>query len=209
MGNCEKCGKQIEDGAVFCVACTQSFAVKSRIQPKNDMTKEDLDHEVFSFKVKRSKLSRLIRLLPIVFSIFYILLGVSAIIPDLISPEEASIILPVVIMILGLLIVYLISRASEQDYSLFISLALVILTFGTALLVPEYIDLILPIGITLVGLPLVFFLFRQTGRNRALFLVLLIVIVSLGIGIVFPDNITTLLAITCILSGFLVFLVKL
>jgi hypothetical protein len=209
MGNCEKCGKQIAEGAVFCSACTQGFDMKPKTVTKVDTTINGIEHEIFSFKVKRSKLSRMIRLTPIIFSIFYILVGLIAIFPGLISPEEASIILPVGIMILSLLIVYLISRGSQQDNSLFLSLVLVILTFGTTVLVPEYINIILPIGTSLVGLSLVFFLFRHTGRNRVLFLVLMIVIVSLGIGMAFPDYITTLLAVACILSGFLVFLVKL
>ncbi|MFX0210785.1 MAG: hypothetical protein ACFFDT_32700 [Candidatus Hodarchaeota archaeon] len=208
MANCEKCGKQIAEGAVFCSACTHGFEVKPRVVPEIDTIKDDVEHEIFSFKVKRSKLSRLIHLLPIFFSISYILVGLIVLFPDLVSPEEASIILPVMIMILGFLIVYRIYRGSQQDYSLFLSLTLVILTFGTAMLVPEYINLILPIGTMLVGLFLVFFLFRHSGRNRVLFLVLTIVIVSLGISMVFPDYITIILAASCILSGLLVFLVK-
>ncbi len=209
MGNCEKCGKQIDEGAVFCSACTHGFAAKPMIATKVDTTENGVEHEIFSFKVKPSKLSRLIRLMPIIFSISYILIGLIAIFPNVISPEETSIILPVGLMILGLLILYPISKGSQQDYSLFFSLGLIILTFGIAMVIPDYINLILSFGTMLVGLSLVFLLFRHSDRNRVLLLVLMIVIVSLGIGMVLPDYISIILAVTCILSGLLVFLVKL
>lgn len=211
MANCEKCGKQIKEGTVYCSVCFSGLDTKPTIVSEIDKTKNGLEHEIFSFKARPSKLVKMKRLLPFIFSGFIVIIGLVSIYADLTSSEVPPTILPIGIMMIGLLIVYLITRSSQQDPFLFLSLSILILTLGIAMVVPdpEHVNLILPIGTSLVGLFLVFLLFRHLVRNRALSLALVIIIVSLGISLAFPDSTTFVLAISFILTGLLIFIVKL
>ncbi|MFX1247884.1 MAG: hypothetical protein ACFFBQ_10905 [Promethearchaeota archaeon] len=209
MAYCEKCGKQIEEGAVFCSTCTHGFDATSGIVTQDDMIKDSVEHEIFSFKPKHTRLSKVIRIIPIILSIFYIVVGLIGLFTELIPPEQIPTLLSVGIIILGFLIVYQLSRGSQQNYSIFISLMIVILTLGITIVFPEYINLILPIGTTAIGFIIVILLLWHSNRNRVLSLVLIIIIVSLGISIAFPDYTSIMLAMGCILSGLLTLFVKL
>lgn len=209
MTNCEKCGKRIKEGTVYCSVCIRGLDTKLTKVSEIDKTKNGLEHEIFSFKARPSKLVKMKRLLPFIFSGFIVIIGLVSIYADLTSSEVPPTILPIGIMMIGLLIVYLITRSSQQDPFLFLSLSILILTLGIAMVVPEHVNLILPIGTSLVGLFLVFLLFRHLVRNRALSLALVIIIVSLGISLAFPDSTTFVLAISFILTGLLIFIVKL
>ncbi|MHA2204147.1 MAG: hypothetical protein ACW991_10705 [Candidatus Hodarchaeales archaeon] len=206
MANCEKCGKQIEYGAVFCSTCMGGLDTKPTIVSEVNTTQNALEHEVFAFKARSSKLATLKRLLPIIICGSIVIIGLVSINADSTSSVVPPIFLPVGMVIIGLLIVFLITRTSQQDPYLFLSIGLLILTLGVAMVVPEYVTLILPIGTTLVGFMLVFLLFRHSDRNRPLLLVLVIVIVSLGMSIAFPEITTFLLAISFILTGSLIFI---
>ncbi len=209
MANCEKCGKQIEDGAVFCSTCMGGFDPKPTTVSEVNATQNALEHEVFSFKARSSKLATLKRLLPVIVCGSLVIIGVISIYANSTSSEVPPMILPIGIIIIGLLIVFLIARSSQQDPFLLLSIGLLILTLGVAMVVPEHVNLILPIGITLVGLTLGFLLFRHSDRNRPLPLALVIVIVSLGMSMAFSEITTFILAVSFILTGFLILIVNL
>jgi hypothetical protein len=205
MANCEKCGKPIEDGAVFCSACMGGFDTSPTRVSEINATQGALEHEVFTFKARSSKLATLWHILPLIICGSIVIVGLVSINTDP-SSEVALIILPIGIVVIGLLIVFLITRNSQQSPFLSLSIGLLILTFGVAMVVPQYINLILPMGTTLVGFMILLLLFRNSNRNRPLLLALVIVIVALGIGIAFPEITTLLLAISLILTGILIFI---
>ena len=204
MANCEKCGKQIEEGAVFCSACTGVLDIKPTIVKGGRATQNALEHEVFSFKAKSSKLVTLKHLLPVIFCGSMAIIGLVSITADTTSSEASPMILSIGIMVIGVLVVFLIARSSQQDPFLSLSIGLLILTLGGANVLPDYGNLIFSIGITLVGFILVLLLFRHSDHNRPLSLALVIVIVSLGISIAFPELTNFLLAASFILTGFLI-----
>ncbi|MHA2226411.1 MAG: hypothetical protein ACXAC8_14475 [Candidatus Hodarchaeales archaeon] len=209
MTNCEKCGKQIEDGAVFCSDCLGGLDTQPTKVSEVTTTQNGLEHEIFSFKARSSKIATLKRLFPVLVSGLIVIFGLVSIYADSTSSEVPPMILPSGIMVIGLLIVFLIARSSQQDPFLSLSIGLLILTFGGATVIPEYINVILPIGITFVGLNLVFLLFRHSDRNRLLSLALVIVIVSLGMSMAFPEITTFILAVSFILTGLLILIVNL
>jgi hypothetical protein len=206
MANCEKCGKQIEDGAVFCSACTGVLDIKPTRVRGGNATQDALEHEVFSFKAKSSKFVTLKRLLPVIVCGAMAIIGLVSIIADTTSSEVSPMILSIGTMVIGVLVVILIARRSQQDPFLFLSIGLLILTFGVTKVLPDYGNLIFPIGITLVGFILALLLFRQSDHNRPLSLALVILIVSLGMSMAFPEITTFLLAVSFILTGFLIFI---
>ncbi|MHA2226402.1 MAG: zinc-ribbon domain-containing protein [Candidatus Hodarchaeales archaeon] len=203
MTNCEKCGKQIEDGAVFCSACLGGFDTKLSTESEVSATQNGLEHDVFSFKARSSRVVALKRLLPVIVCGSIVIIGLGSIYTDSISSEVPPMILHIGIVVIGLLIVFLITRRSQQDPFLSLSISLLILTLGGGMIVPEYFNLILPIGISLVGSSLVFLLLRHSDRNRPLSLALVVVIVSLGMSLAFPEITTLILAVSFILTGFL------
>ncbi|MFX0205662.1 MAG: hypothetical protein ACFFDT_06710 [Candidatus Hodarchaeota archaeon] len=205
MANCEKCGKQIENGAVFCSVCMSGFDTKPTRESEINATQSALEHEVFTFKAKSSKLATLWRLIPLIICGSIVIIGLVSINAEP-SSEVPLIILPIGMVVIGLLIVFLISRSSQQDLFLSLSIGLLILTLGVAMVVPQYINLILPMGTTLVGFLFAILLFRNSNHNRPLLLALVIVIAALGIGIAFPEITTLLLAISFILTGILIFI---
>jgi hypothetical protein len=205
MANCEKCGKKIEDGAVFCSACTGGFDTRPTRVSEINATQSELEHEVFTFKARSSKLASLWRILPLIICGSIVIIGLVSINTDP-SSEVPLIILPIAMVVIGLLIVFLITRSSQQAPFLSLAIGLLILTLGAAMVVPQYINLILPMGTILASLTIVLLLFRNSNRNRPLLLALVIVIVALGIGIAFPEITTLLLAISLILTGILIFI---
>ncbi|MHA2248164.1 MAG: hypothetical protein ACXADY_24660 [Candidatus Hodarchaeales archaeon] len=209
MVNCEKCGKKIKDGAVFCSACIGGLDTKPTPKSEVKATQNGVKHEVFSFKARSSKLVTLKRLFPVIFCVTTIIIGLFSIYTESSSSEVPHMILPIGIIVIGLLIVFLINRSSQQDPFLSLSVCLLILTLGISMVVPEYVTLILPIGITIVGFILVFLLFRHSDRNRSLSLALGIVIVSLGISMAFPEVTTFILAVSFIITGLLILIVNL
>ncbi|MFX0084873.1 MAG: hypothetical protein ACFFAU_04300 [Candidatus Hodarchaeota archaeon] len=209
MGNCEKCGKIIEDGAVFCKSCTGDFNAK-HIQKKADTAELGIEAELFSYKRKHSTFrARFILGFPIILGLLVIVLGITFIIPDFGNFEENSIILPIVITLLSLLIIVQLYRRIKQYPSLFLILTLFILTTGTTIAFPELSNLLLSIGATLSVLIVVTFIFQQYGQKKVLFINLTLMILAFGATIVFPDYSTLILASCLILAGFLLILGKL
>lgn len=209
MGNCEKCGKKIEEGAVFCKSCTSDFNSK-HIQKKADTAELGIEAELFSYKRKHSTIkARVIIGFPIIFGFLVIILGIIFIIPDFVNLEENSIILPIVITILSLLIIVQLYRRIKKYPSLFLILTLFILTTGTTIAFPELSSLLLSIGATLSVLIVVTFIFQQYGQKKVLFINLTVMILAFGATIVFPDYSNIILASCLILAGFLLILGKL
>lgn len=204
MGFCEKCGKSIEEGKVFCDECAGDLKMSSTREKETEIV---LDHEVFSFKGKHSsKLYRLMRVLPFIVGGIAVLFGLVTLFSDSLNLEIPSLVLPSVLIIVGLIVIYLIFRRSDQDYSIFIGLTILIFTFGGVLIVSEYSHLIFPIGSALVGLILVFFMIRYSKRHYTLFLELAIVILALASAIVLTDYATIIIAVSLILVGLLTFI---
>ncbi|MFX0183534.1 MAG: hypothetical protein ACFE95_10675 [Candidatus Hodarchaeota archaeon] len=207
MGFCEKCGKSIEEGKVFCDECASDLKVSTTFETTAKETEIVLDHEVFSFKGKHSsKLYKLMRVLPFIVGVFVILIGLVTLYSDSLNLEIPSYVLSSIIVIVGLFVVFLIFRRSEQDYSIFLGLVILIFTFGGVLIFSDYSHLIFPIGSALVGLVLVFFLIRYSKRHYTLFLELAIVILALTSAIVLTDYATIIIAVSFVLIGLLVFI---
>lgn len=204
MANCEKCGKRIENGAVFCTACMNVLDTQPTIVNGVDETQQTVSHEVFAFKARSSKLITLKRFLPIIFCGTMVIIGLVSITTDTNYPEIPPMILASGIVVIGVLVVLLIARSSQQDPFLQLSISLLILTLGGTMVLPEYGNLILSIGFILVGFILVLLLYRQSDRNRPLFLAVVIVILSLGMSMAVPEITTFLLGVGFILIGFLI-----
>jgi len=204
MANCEKCGKRIEDGAVFCTACMSVLDTQPTIVSGVDETQKAVEHEVFSFKARSSKLIILKRLLLIIVCGLMAIIGLVSITADTISPDIPLMILANGIIVIGVMVVFLIVRSSQQDPFLPLSIGLLILTLGGTMVLPEYSNLILSIGLILVGFILVLLLFHHSDRNRPLFLALVIVILSLGMSMAVSEISTFLLGVSFILIGFLI-----
>lgn len=209
MANCEKCGKRIENGAVFCVACQSVLDTQPTIVSGVSESREAVDHAVFSFKARSSKIIALKRLLLILICGSMLIIGLISITSDTISPDISPMILHTGIMVIGVLVLFSIVKSSQQAPFLPLSIGLLIFTLGGTMVLPDYSNLILSIGLILVGFILVFLLFHHSDRNRPLFLALVIVILSLGMSMAVPEISTFLIGVSFILIGSLILIASL
>jgi hypothetical protein len=209
MSNCEKCGKLIEDGAVFCKSCTSGFDEIYK-EEKVDTTEVGIERELFSYKRKHSSImARVVLGMPIILGFLVIILGIVFIIPDFGYSDDYSVILPTVITILSLLVIIQLYRRVHQYPSLFLVLTIFILTTGACIAFPEFTSQLLSVGATLSVLIVVIFIFQQYSRKRVLFINLALAILAFGATIIFPEYGNLILASCLILVGFLLILGKL
>lgn len=207
MANCEKCGKLIENGAVFCTACITRFERGYASITASGATEIGLDHEVFSFKRKHSSLIAKVYLgFPIILGILVVIIGVVFILPDFGYLDEYHIILPIVATILILLFITQIYMHVRQYLLLFLAMSLFILTSGLAITFPDYSSLLISIGATLFALIVVVFISRKSSQKKVLFIDLALIIFAIGASVAVPLYSTLILASCLVLVGLLLIL---
>ncbi|MHA1968565.1 MAG: hypothetical protein ACW964_12255 [Candidatus Hodarchaeales archaeon] len=207
MSNCEKCGKLIENGAVFCTACTTYFDKGKASVTASGATEIGLDHEVFSFKRKHSSLIAKVYLgFPIILGILVVLIGIVFIIPDFEYLDENTIILPIMTSMLSLLVITQIYRHLRRYPLLFLAMFIFILTSGLAITFTDYSSLLLSIGATFFVLIVVIFLSQQSSKKKVLFIDLALIILAIGASVAVPLYSDLILASCLVLVGFILIL---
>jgi hypothetical protein len=206
MANCEKCGKEIEEGLAFCDDCSSVIDRKTKANSSTTDLLHD-DHELFSFKGQHnSNIVRIMKILPYLLGLSSIILGSLFLFPDLIGITIPSELLPVVVTILGVIYIVRLSRRSQISSSIFLVLIVMTMTMGSVLVFPDNISLIFPLGITIASLVLIYNIFRNYKGNKIPIFTVTLIIVSIGAGVAFPEHLFTVLPIFLILSGVLIIL---
>ncbi|MHA1513281.1 MAG: hypothetical protein ACTSRJ_04395 [Candidatus Hodarchaeales archaeon] len=206
MANCEKCGKEIEEGLAFCDDCSSGIDRKTKANFSTTDLLHD-DHELFSFKGQHnSNIVRIKKILPYLLGLSSIILGSLFLFPDLIEITIPSELLPVVVTILGVIYIVRLRGRSQISSSIFLVLIVMTMTMGSVLVFPDNISLIFPLGITIASLVLIYNIFRNYKGNKIPIFTVTLIIVSIGAGVAFPEHLFTVLPIFLILSGVLIIL---
>jgi hypothetical protein len=206
MGFCDKCGKLIEDGMVFCKKCSSIINGKDSPSSVSSTAGFGEDHEIFTFKARSSMWVRLTQFLPYLIGIIIFFIGV---LPFFLNSLDISLYLPLFsigAIILGVLVVFLISRRSDQNPTYFLALILLLLTLGGMQIFPDYTQIIFPLGVIISCLFLIFPIFREKTRKISYLFAVLIIISALGSNILFPAYTLIIFQITFILSGVAIFI---
>jgi hypothetical protein len=207
MANCERCGKPIPDGVVFCDDCsTGGISRRTKPTPSTPDLLHD-DHELFTFKGKHSSnIVRIMKIIPILIGLFSIFLGAILLFPDLADISIPPILLPLFATFLASVYLLRLSRQSRVTSWMFLVLAVIVITMGTALAFPDYDSQIFAIGITVASVLFIYTVFRNYKGNKIPVLSMTLIIASIGIGITLPELLLVVLPITLIISGLLIIL---
>jgi hypothetical protein len=207
MANCERCGKLIADGVVFCDNCSSGGATRKTnvISPTTNVLHDD--HELFSFKGQHSSnIVTIMKIIPILIGLFSILLGSIFLFPDLVDIAIPPMILPVVVTFLGIIYIFRLSRQSKISSYVFLILMVITITMGSALVFPEYTSLIFAIGTMIESFILIYTVFRRFKKNKIPIFTVTLIIVSIGAGVAFPDYLLTILPVVLVITGVLIVL---
>ena len=206
MANCEKCGKEIDDGLAFCKDCSRGIDRKTKVISSSTDILHD-DHELFSFKGQHtSNIVRIMKVLPYLLGLSSIILGSLFLFPNLADITIPSTVLPVVVTFLGVIYIVRLSRQSQMSSSIFLVLIVIILSMGSVLAFPEYISQIFGIGITLASFFAIFPVFRDYKGNKVPVFATTLIFASIGAGVAFPEHLLTVLPIILVISGILIVL---
>ncbi|NHJ02886.1 MAG: hypothetical protein EAX86_12185 [Candidatus Heimdallarchaeota archaeon] len=205
MTNCEKCGKPIRDGLVFCDTCAGRLETKKPLEARSSTSIAASiidDDTIFTYKRKHSSnIVRIYRILPYLFTLIAVIIGVDLLNPDLIPiaiVPEASVL---ALVFLGLIFILILYRGSKQERYIYLSMLLLVLTIGTGTLLPELQGYIFTVGILLVGVSLVYRILTKINKDIGLNLGLIIIIFILSLAILFPDFSSIILAVGVFLSS--------
>lgn len=202
MGFCEKCGKSIEDGLVFCNKC--SGIIDQKLSSVSSVTEIGEDHEIFTFRARSSKWVRLTQFLPYLIGIAISLVGI---LPFFIEPLDSSLYLPLFTIgaiIVGFLVIFLLLRRSKQSIAYFFALIVLILTLGGTQILSDYNQIIFPLGVILSCFLLILPSFREKTQRISYLIVILITIIALGGSILFSTYAIIIFQIAFILSGVII-----
>ena len=207
MANCEKCGKLIPDGGVFCDDCsTGGISRRTKSTPSTPDLLHD-DHELFKFKGQHSSnIVRIMKLIPILIGLSSIFLGAITLFPDLVDITIPSSLLSIFVTFLGVIYLFRLSRQSRVTSWMILVLIVITITMGSVLAFPEYNLQIFAIGITIASIALIYTVFRNYKGNKIPVLSVTLIITSIGIGIAFPELLLVILPVVLVISGLLIIL---
>jgi hypothetical protein len=207
MANCERCGKMIPDGVVFCDDCSTG-GISRRTKPITS-TPDVLhdDHELFKFKGKHSSnIVRIMKIIPIMIGLCAIILGIIILFPDLVEITIPPPLLPIFVTFLGVIYLFRLSRQSKVTSWMFLVLVVITITMGSTLIFPDFDSQIFAIGITIASVILIYTVFRKYKGNIIPVISVTLIITSIGVGIAFPELLLVVLPITLVISGLLIIL---
>ncbi|WP_455462869.1 hypothetical protein [Candidatus Hodarchaeum mangrovi] len=209
MTNCEKCGKLIEAGAVFCESCKP---YKSRSVPptlSEEKIVSSFEHEIFSYKPKHSSLwVKFARFFPFIISIVFIIIGIYSFLDTSGQILVLNEIYLSLFIITGIFILLYSKKRYKIDYNVIISLCILVVVLGGIVLFPEYAILLFSLGFILIG---IFSLFPVViTKKRSIFFVLTIlsVIIILSLVITFPSQVNIIFPIGAIAVGFEILILR-
>ena len=207
MANCEKCGKLIADGLVFCDDCSKDeIKTKEEVKLQTSDLLHD-DHELFSFKRQhRSNIVLMMRIFPIVLGLLTIAIGILSLFPDIVDFTLPQNLLIILVTLLCILYIIRISRQSKLPMSLFLVLISLSLAFGGAAVFPENSSLIIVIGAIFSILVLTFSIFKNYKGKLIPLIALTVLFCSVGLGVVFPEHLVLILGVSLIVTGILLVL---
>ena len=207
MANCERCGKTIPDGVVFCDDCsTGGISRRTKSTPSTPDLLHD-DHELFKFKGQHSSnIVRIMKLIPILIGLSSIFLGAITLFPDFVDITIPSSFLPIFVTFLGVIYLLKLSRQSRVTSWMFLVLVIIVITMGSTLTFPDYDTQIFAIGITVASIIFIYTVFRNYKGNKIPVLSVTLIITSIVIGIAFPELLLVFLPVVLVISGVLIIL---
>ena len=202
MTNCERCGKLIEPGAVFCESC--KAAVSRSVPPTvpEQKTASSFEHEIFSYKPKHSSLwVRFVRFLPFFICIGFIIIGIYSFLDTSGQISFLNEIYMSLFVLTGIFLLLYARKRYKIDYNVIISLGILLVFLGGIILFPDYTSLLFTLGFTLVGIFLLFPVIKAKKRSLITVITILSLITSLGLGIIFPVQVNIIFPIGIIIIG--------
>ena len=207
MANCERCGKIIPDGVVFCDDCSTGGISRSTRSVTSTPDVLHDDHELFKFKGKHSSnIVRIMKIIPILVGLCAITLGVIILFPDLVDVSIPPPLLPSFVTFLGVIYFFRLSRQSKVTSWMFLVLVVITITMGSTLIFPEFNSQIFAIGITIASVILIYIVFRNYKGSKIPVLSVTLIIASIGVGIALPELLLVVLPISLVISGLLIIL---
>ena len=203
MGNCEKCGKPISDGLVFCDSCAGILDAKTPLKSSSSPTPSIMDDDpIFTYKRKHSSnIVRIYRLLPYLLALLFGIMAIDILSPELIPLEIIPEFSIIALIFLGFIFIFVLYRESKQEKYVYLSLFLLVITIGLSVLLPDMQIYVFTFGLVLVGISLVYRILIKINRDIGLNLGIITILFTLSLAILFPTASSLIFAGGLILSS--------
>lgn len=215
MAKCEKCGKEVPSGTIYCGSCALLLDPTTLKKPITDM-KTISDEKLFKFKrIQKSKWLFLFRIIPIMIGVVGVILGSVTLLNNVFTITIPFYLIPGLVTIYMLISMLWIGRKAKLEKTLMLVAFSLFLSLGTLALSMEFafepvnLQLIVAIlGILLASMTLILNFFRSSKRNYTLFGALIVGVLTLTIGILLELIRNTIFAVGVIISGIFITLSK-
>lgn len=215
MAKCEKCGKEVPEGTIYCGSCALLLDPTTLKKQKTDM-KAISDEKLFEFKrTRKSRWLFLFRIIPIMIGLVGVISGSVTILHDVFTITIPFYLIPGLVTIYMIISMLWIGRKAKLDKTLMLAAFSLFLSLGFLALSMEFVfepvNLQLNVailGILLASMTLILNFFRSSKRNYTLFGALIVGVLTLTIGILLELFRNTIFAVGVIISGICITLSK-